>query len=337
MGTGKQIIIEYLRNPEYAKLPRAKLARIIKNENPLVFESAESVRSYLRIIVGKSGTPKKGNQIMPEFQEIEDRPSNPYNLPKSDETDNEPFILPHFAHVAILSDIHVPYHSIKAITAVLDYYESKKPDALILNGDIIDMYQGSRFVRDPRKRSIAEELKAMSELVSVLRDKLQCPVYFKEGNHEERYDHLLFTKAKEIVGVEEFELEAIIRKRIPDVTYIKDKRIIMIGGKNGKNGLSVIHGHEFGKSFFSPVNPARGLFLRAKASALQGHQHQSSEHSEKDINDKLTTCWSTGCLSELYPDYAKYNKWNHGFAEVFVHADGTYNVHNIRIKDGYIL
>ena len=63
------------------------------------------------------------------------------------------------------------------------------------------------------------------------------------------------------------------------ITYIPDNQQI----KAGK--LNIIHGHEFGGSFFNPVNAARGLFMRAKASVLAGHNHQTSEHQEGNINE----------------------------------------------------
>lgn len=333
---------EYLRKDEYARMPRLKLARILYKDHPLVYTGTEHARTVLRRVAGKSGNAKQTAMGKnKEFSEVADRPRNPYSLPHSDETTFEPFVFPHYKRIAVLSDIHIPFHSISALTAVLDYYKKEKPDALFLNGDIIDCYQLSRFDKDPRKRSFGAELEAFADTLKKLRDVLKCPVYYKYGNHEERYEHFLFAKAKELVGVEEFELDAIIKKRVPDITIIKDKRIVKIGGKDEDGvrvgALSVVHGHEFGGGFFSPVNVARGLFLRAKSSAMQGHSHQTSEHSERDLNGKLMTCWSLGCLCELYPDYAKFNKWNHGYAEILVNDDGTWDVRNKRIVNGKIL
>jgi hypothetical protein len=101
--------------------------------------------------------------------------------------------------------------------------------------------------------------------------------------------------------------------------------------------LNVIHGHEFGQSFFNPVNPARGLFLRAKTSTLAGHNHQTSSHHENNLNGKPTACFSMGCLCDLSPEYRPFagTKWNHGFA--IVDLDGeTFRVHNHRIINGEV-
>jgi len=130
--------------------------------------------------------------------------------------------------------------------------------------------------------------------------------------------------------VDEFELENIIKARANGITIIGDKRIIKA------NGLNIIHGHEFSTGFFSPVNVARGLFLRGKTSAIQGHNHQTSEHTESDMNEKITTTWSTGCLCELHPEYMPLNKWNHGFAIIDM-IKGSFEVRNKRIFNGKVL
>jgi predicted phosphodiesterase len=59
-----------------------------------------------------------------------------------------------------MSDIHLPYHSVEALTTAIQFLKDEKIDALILNGDTRDFYQASRFQKDPRKRSLAHELEA---------------------------------------------------------------------------------------------------------------------------------------------------------------------------------
>lgn len=321
----KTDLVRQYRDREGTEMPHLKLARIIKKENELLFNSVDAVRTILRAIEGKA----KGNGTTVTHP-APPRPLNPYNLPPSDETEYKPFKLTGHKRIAVLSDIHIPYHSLAALTAALTFCKKEKPDALLLNGDTLDCFQLSKFLKDPRKRHFAEELRIFQETIQVFQKELNCKIYFKYGNHEERYENFLFQKAKELVGVEEFDLENIIKARSNGVTIIKDKRIIQVAG------LNIIHGHEFSTGFFSPVNVARGLFLRGKTSALQGHSHQTSEHTESDMNGKITTTWSLGCLAELHPDYAPLNKWNHGFC--IVDTDGkNFQVRNKRIFKGNVL
>jgi len=100
--------------------------------------------------------------------------------------------------------------------------------------------------------------------------------------------------------------------------------------------LNILHGHEFGRAISSPVNAARGLFLRANATALIGHFHHTSEHITKDMNGKMIGCFSTGCLCDLRPQYARYNKWNHGFAIVRQEEENYFHVNNVKIHNGKV-
>lgn len=310
------------------EMPTRKLARIMYADHPLTFSDAEDARLILRYIEGKSGNRDRKKVAGSEFVMEGQRPLNPYNLPQSYETTYEPYIITG-RRVLILSDIHIPYHSVNALTVALEWAEQRKPDTILLNGDTLDAHQLSRFVRDPGKRSFSQELEAFGRFIEVLRNNFEAKIIFKTGNHEERYEHFLMQKAQELHGIEEFKLENIIRSRAADVDYVGEKRIIKAGE------LNIIHGHEFGTGFFSHVNVARGLFLRGKVSAIQGHNHQTSSHTETNMNGHVTTTWSTGCLSELTPGYLPINKWNHGFA--FVETDGhEFDVQNLRIIKGKV-
>jgi predicted phosphodiesterase len=330
---GKTEIAREYRLKYGMEMPTKKLARIMYEENNLLFVDTEDARQLLRYIEGKHGNNSSKFIQKSEFYMQNDRPKNPYNLPEADEEPYEPYVLKGYNRVAIFSDIHVPYHSVEAITIALEYTKQEKPDLLLLNGDTLDMYALSRFDKDPSKRHFAGELEMMGQLLEVFRKELDCEILFKIGNHEERYEHFLFSKAKELVGVEEFKLENILKKRMGnDVQIVGDKRIIHA------NSLNIIHGHEFSQGFFSPVNVARGLALRAKASAIQGHNHQTSEHTSVDINGKVMTTWSVGALCQLRPKYMPINNWNYGMAIVDLDSNGTdFQVRNKRIFGGKML
>jgi len=304
-------------------MPTLKLARIIYNENKLLFSNVERVRDTLRSIEGKKG--KSNRKIV---KQVENRPLNPYNLPSSDETIYEPFKI-NAKRLLVLSDIHIPYHSITSLTIAFDWAKKQKPDAILLNGDTLDFFGLSRYAKDPKKRSFSSELESFKDFMNILKKTFDAKIYFKIGNHEERYEHYLWMKAGELNGIDDFELSNIIKARAEGIEIIADKRIMKAGE------LNIIHGHEY-PGAFSPVNIARGLFTKGKVSAMQGHNHSTSEHSEADMNGKLTTTWSLGCLSELHPLYLPLNKWNHGFA--FVEIDGDdFQVQNKRIYKGKVL
>ena len=316
---------------KYPDTPTLALARKMYIKNKLSFKNVEDARSVLRYIEGKKGADKRYPKIInSDIFKSEARPYNPYKLPESDETVYEPYVIKGHKRIAIFSDIHAPYHNIPAITAALDFCKKEKPDALLLNGDTIDCHRLSRFIKDPQKRNFKLELETFKSLFNIFKKTLNCKIYFKIGNHEERYEHFLQEKAGELIGIEEFTFENIIKARAEGISIIGDRRPMQIGSLWG------IHGHEYVGGITAPVNPARGLMLKAKASCFQGHNHQTSEQVEPTISGKMLTTWSLGCLSELHPAYMPLNKWNHGFA--IVDVDGKeFQFRNKRIFKGKVL
>ncbi len=307
-------------------MPTIKLARIMYNEQQETFKNVEDARYFLRSIEGKAK-----NQIKITHP-ANTRPLNPYKIPHSDETQYNPYVIKGHKRVVVFSDIHVPYHNIPSLTAAIDFCKKEKPDALLLNGDTIDCHRLSRYTKDPKKRNFKLELDTFKALFEIFQKELACKIYFKLGNHEERYENFLYEKAGELVGIEEFEFINILKARANGIEVIADKRPMLL------NNLWGIHGHEYIGGISASVNPARGLFLKSKVSCFQGHNHQTSEHTEPTLSGKMVTTWSLGCMSELHPAYMPLNKWNHGFAIVDLDENGQdFEFRNKRIFKGKIV
>jgi predicted phosphodiesterase len=233
--------------------------------------------------------------------------------------------------VGILSDIHAPYHDEGALSVAIDSLVKINPTVVILNGDTIDFYSVSRFQTDPEQRDLGREIEIGRGVLRHIRKRFpKARIVFKVGNHEERWRAYLIQHAADLLGLSEFQLPAVLNLPDHDISIVGDKRPLMVGR------LPVLHGHEYKSGFAPPVNPARGLFLRAKASALCGHYHQRSEHQERTLEGSILATWSTGCLCQRNPQYMPLNNWSHGFAVVTVTKGGLYHVENRIIIDGKI-
>ena len=298
--------------------------------HPIDFPTQENARGIVRGIRGEI-QGKKGVEGYERTVEEKKSAQGWAKLPDTDYKEQEPFIIPKGNNrILILSDIHLPYHDVEALSIALHWASDKNINAIILNGDTMDMYQASRYTKDRRLRDLSGEIEMTRDFLQQLKDEFSCPIYFKIGNHEDRWETYLRTQAPELLGISDFELRNVLRFGELGVTEVKSRQMI----KAGK--LNILHGHEFGHSVFSPVNAARGLYMRAKASAIIGHHHQTSEHSEKDLLGDVVTTWSMGCLCGLSPEYMPYNKWNHGFAFVEVFNNGDFELKNLRIIDGKV-
>lgn len=233
--------------------------------------------------------------------------------------------------VGIISDLHVPYHDEVAVAAAVSYLQGVGIDGLVILGDLCDFYSISRWMKDPRQRNFARELKDCRQMLQWLRQQFpSIPFLLKQGNHEERYDHWLFQHAPELVDEPAVSLPQMLKLHELDIDYIDQQRPVMVGK------LPLLHGHELQRGIAAPVNQARGAFLRTGHTVLVGHGHRTSVHCEPDMFGRETTTWSIGCLADLNPDYSRFAKYNHGFATVSVDKSGRFDVENIRISNGEI-
>jgi len=245
--------------------------------------------------------------------------------PESFEESYEHYHLPkHLKNILVLSDVHIPYHHIPAIDEAVNYGITKKIDAILLNGDILDCYQLSRFQPDPRHRNFGQEIIAFQQFIKTLQVIFHnVPIFYKLGNHEERYEKVMITRCAEFLGIPSFEFENVLGCKELGIEIIKDQRIIYAGK------LVVVHGHEMNMKSIN-VNPARSLFLKSHVSSLCSHLHRTSSHTEPSLHEDIT-CWSTGHLGESHPKYARINKWNHGIARIEKDEDGNFEVININL------
>jgi predicted phosphodiesterase len=234
------------------------------------------------------------------------------------------------SRILLLSDLHLPFHSIDALTAALKYGVEHKANTIYINGDGIDFYGISRFEKEKRLRNLKEEIEQFREFVGII-DKLFPLAYkvYKLGNHCARWSSYIRQNAKEFEDIDDFAFGNVMRLNQSGWHLIEDRDF----GKAGK--LHILHGHELMQAT-SPVNPARGVFMKAMQSVIVGHHHRTSEHSGKNIGGDFITTWSTGCLSQLRPKYNPLSSYNHGFAFIEVEPDGDFRVHNKRIDNGKI-
>jgi predicted phosphodiesterase len=334
-----EIIEAYLSEQQPGFFART-LARKIVTENPGLFDQTqreiEKVRKSIRYRTGSAGAPnlesaKVSGTLRPEFIREQMKPSEYMaNFMQRGETTAKPdWHLPkHHRKVLVLSDLHIPYHDLPAIETAIDYGFKSGIDGIYLNGDVIDFAKISKWEKDPAITSAVVEVGMARNFFEGIAN-LGLDVYYKLGNHEERWERYILQNAPELHGLDGLQLKKALGLDDFEIELIDSKQV----AKFGK--LNVIHGHEFGDSIFSPVNPARGLFNRGKASVLAGHNHQTSEHQESNLDGSPIVCFSTGGLCDLRPAYRPFafTKWNHGAAIVEIEEDGNFSVENFRIEN----
>lgn len=308
---------------------RTLARRLVKEANGAITINQARLRISRQFGVHGRHHRKRINAVAPRQRR---QAGEVVSMPKSMAEPWSPHTMKVTGPVGILSDVHVPYHSEIAVAAAIGFLKDQNLVGLLLNGDIADFYAISRYMKDPKHRDFKGELEAVRDFIAYVRQEFpEIPIVYKLGNHEERWTHWLWQHAAEISDDPRMSLGAWLDLDKHDVTLVEDKRPVMLGK------LPVLHGHELPSGMAAPVNVARGAFLRTLSTCLVGHSHRTSNHAESDMWHHETATWSTGCLCDLRPDYARINRWNWGFAVCTVHDRGAFDVNNYRVmSDGTV-
>lgn len=230
--------------------------------------------------------------------------------------------------LAILTDIHLPYHNKEALLAAVKHIRDYNPDTILLNGDILDFEKLSRFTTNPRKPDVVFELDMWKAFAKWLRDYFpKATIYFRTGNHELRLLSYVRRNAAALEGLVDFE--QIMQFNNFGIKFVDN----VIGMNFGE--LTIYHGHEV-YGGVGAINVAKIILDRTHINSAIGHFHRTQEFSRKTAHNKVIGCWSIGCLQEHRVDYLPVNQWNYGFALVEFEKDGRFHFMNKKIIDGIV-
>lgn len=227
----------------------------------------------------------------------------------------------------VLNDLQMEYHDVEVLTElVIPFVKDIKPDILILNGDIVDMYALSTFDKQPStKPDILGEIESARWLMKQLE---HVPTkHWIGGNHEHRLDRYLWKQAPAL-GLDRAAFPR--RFGLPDFDfkwhpYNGDEPGHVMLGK-----LMVTHG--FLVRAHSAIS-AKAHLERLGSSVLVGHTHRMGVHYKTNVKG-VHAAYENGCLCRLDPEYAQYPDWQQGFSVVHVHDhNGFFNVQQIPILE----
>ena len=208
---GSKLADEYVK--KYPQMASLALARKLYNDNKYAFtglNAAACAVRYRRGALGGAHRAVNSNRTkLSATPPSKFNPLNPLNLPASDEKPWVPFNFDGAKRVLIISDIHIPYHNIAALTCALRDGKKRGCDGVLINGDLSDFHQLSRFVKDPSKRDFKGERKTTVEFLTRLRDIYpKARIVFKSGNHDDRLWSFFAAKIPEVFRLHRFTVRA---------------------------------------------------------------------------------------------------------------------------------
>ncbi len=324
-GMGTEAIREYLKShPDVSNLGAAR--ELFKRHRKL-WNTQETCRAAVRRVRGACGEVRDKSQ----FSKASDRPKAP-TLPEplGELIEWKAIQIDRPGPVLVLSDLHIPHFDKKAVEVAVAEGVRRKAKTVLINGDLFDCATFSKFPKDPRTLDWQRDVQMGREVLWYLRQKFRkSDIFYKFGNHDLWQRKYIWGQAPAMAGSESCELDKQVGCDDFGVQVVKNNEPIRVGK------LWAVHGHEWGKGgSSSPLCPAKTVFNWGNESIICGHWHRPSQFSSPTIAEHLISCWSTGCLCHLHPEYARLNQWAHGAAVVDIYKDLAYEVDNFRIRGG---
>lgn len=312
----KSLILRYkAKNPYMNNTQLAKL--ILKEEG--IKGSWEHWRTFVSYILGDK---EVSSEVFSDEEDIV--------IPESWYQERPHYIVPNATRkLLVIGDTHIPFHDVTAIKTALRYGEEKGVDGILLNGDIPDCYSFSRFIKRPDLRRPKEEIEIVKTFLTKLRNKYpNYKLYYKFGNHEDRFDRYVMQNAGDLWGLPGMNLRDILGLDQLRIEYIDERTVIEFGK------LSIIHGHEI---WGGGINVARNFRIKSRVSILFNHFHRHQTDIVPTLDGKHQGAWAVGCLCGLRPDYMPVNDWLSGAAIIERDAEGIFTVKNKQIMNGRII
>jgi len=235
-----------------------------------------------------------------------------------------------FETVVSVSDIHFPYHNKQLLESTLILIQDIQPDVLVINGDVNDFFQLSRFNQGlERLDDLQDEIDMGFEFRKAAREIIpNATIRENLGNHDERILSYIENNARSLSSLRALKPEALLGL---------DELEITLFGRSGhriRPEFVFEHGHivrgEAGAS-------AKARLSSTLISGLMGHTHRMAEYPK--FGYRNLTWYEQGCLCSRNADYKiGETNWQPGIAVChFSTKTENYHVELVRaVHNGYI-
>lgn len=225
------------------------------------------------------------------------------------------------------SDFHFPYQDNQAIASFLNLINQIKPDRVVLNGDIADFFQLSRFnTTGLREEHLQEEIDQANDFRRQVRVAAPDAVIDEtEGNHDNRVRTYVAVKAGALKSLRALKPDELFQYRDLGIQAHPGAGFLLRPHFLVKHG-TIVRG-EAGAS-------AKAELMAAGVSGVSGHTHRLARYTKAGYVQRE---WlEQGCLCRTDPDYVTgAPNWRQGCAigEFSTRTD-TFVLHEVPFVDG---
>ncbi len=226
--------------------------------------------------------------------------------------------------VLIGSDFHIPFQDKDAVDCFIEKAIELQPEAIVINGDLLDFYRLSRFSKGEGRNPMEEIIEAKTILETLRYHCKDSKIYYPIGNHESRLEKYIYEKAPEIISIVDNFYELL---KCKDMGIQGCHKVIF------NNEFICKHGNLLGsKSGLSAIKEIERSFT----SGATGHTHRLAKFITRKAEKKFV--WlETGCLCSMKPEYMLEPDWQQGFALVEFKKGKLYKADVFEIEKGKVL
>lgn len=192
------------------------------------------------------------------------------------------------------SDLHVPYHSPELVDSAVRLIKKVKPDTLVVNGDVNDFFQLSRFNTGlERIDSLQEEIDEANTIRRRLRQACPDARFIEtEGNHDNRIVSYVVKNARALKSLRSLKRESLFDHDALGIQWFPGAGFRLRKHFLVKHG-TIVRG-EAGAT-------AKAELAGAGISGVSGHTHRLATYRRSGYEVKSWT--EGGGLMRLDPDY----------------------------------
>lgn len=208
--------------------------------------------------------------------------------------------------IVVASDFHVPFHDERAVQNLVDAVGERKPEYVIINGDLVDFYMLSKFSKGEGRNPL-EEINMAKDILHTLHEASPTSkIVYIIGNHESRLEKYILDNAPAVASI------------VPDVfTLFELDKYNAIGAASitFNNNFVFKHGKLLGaKSGLSAAKEMENSYM----SGATGHTHRLALYRARKAGRKFV--WlETGCMCTMEPEYMIDPNWQQGYDLVLFH------------------
>jgi hypothetical protein len=218
---------------------------------------------------------------------------------------------------AVVSDIHFPHQHQAGWESFVQWCADWRPAHVVVNGDALDFESLSRFQKTPDNVSAIAEIRVfVRELHRLV--GLVGLVEVQEGNHDERWGHIVAAHAVHLGGAIGLTLEEQCRFQGLDrrVKWTRED-VLTLGTRVGP--FRVRHGHKQSRGF-GPKHIAAGRLDKTLGdSEIVGHHHRAQLYCRAAFGKQAVAIANPSMTAPH--NYAPGADWQTGFTVVECFGD----------------